>query len=104
MRQGVAERRLSDGFQAPARVRSGAAGVGAAKGLCRRRLDVRGPPLTGLRTAAMERIEDEVLRDLHITASTEGGMIRVVADALEDAAIDEEAFLDRIAVESGGLR
>jgi hypothetical protein len=52
----------------------------------------------------MERIEDEVLRDLHITASTEGGMIRVVADALEDAAIDEEAFLDRIAVESGGLR
>ena len=31
-------------------------------------------------------------------------MIRVVADALEDGAIDEEAFLDRIAVESGGLR
>src|SRR5262245_22623650 len=52
----------------------------------------------------MERVENEVLRDLRMTASTDGGIVGAVADALEDAWIGEEELLAEIAAESGGLK
>jgi hypothetical protein len=51
----------------------------------------------------MEPIANEVLRDLRMTASRDGGIVGVVADALEDASIGEEELLAEIAAESGGL-
>src|SRR5262245_24404853 len=52
----------------------------------------------------MIRLEDEVLRDLRIAAAAaEGGLVRVVADALQNAPTGEQALLEEIAMESGGL-
>jgi hypothetical protein len=52
----------------------------------------------------MERIEDEVLRDLGFSAAAESRLIGAVADALEDSFAGEAEFLEQIAAESGWVK